>query len=70
VPKGPRELNNNESNFMLSSYYQHQDDMNYWARILQSPESIEKVWEEEQLSRKKKARAVPSVYEEILRPDD
>ena len=42
--------------------------MNYWARILQSPESIGKVWEEEQLSEKKKARAVLSVHEESLRP--
>jgi hypothetical protein len=69
VPKGPRELNNNESNFMLSSYYQHQDDMNYWARILQSPESIAKVWEDEQLSREENARAVLSVHEESLRPE-
>ena len=43
--------------------------MNHWARILQSPESIGKVWEEEQLSRKEKARAVLSVHEESLRPD-
>jgi hypothetical protein len=55
---------------MLSSYYEHQDEMNHWARILQSPESIGKVWEEEQLSRKEKARAVLSVHEESLRPED
>jgi hypothetical protein len=34
---------------------QHQDKMNHWARILQSPESIGKVWEEEQLSEKKES---------------
>jgi hypothetical protein len=70
LPNGPREHDNASINFMLREYYEAQDEMNHWARILQSPESIEKVWEEEQLSRKKKARAVPSVYEESLRPDD
>jgi hypothetical protein len=43
--------------------------MNYWARILQSPESIAKVWEDEQLSREENARAVLSVHEESLRPE-
>jgi hypothetical protein len=54
---------------MLRSYYEHQGEMNQWARTLQSPESIEKVWEEEQLSRQEKARAVLSVHELSLRPD-
>ena len=44
--------------------------MNHWASILQSPERIGKVWEEELLSRKEKARAVLSVHEESLRPED
>jgi hypothetical protein len=35
---------------------QHQDKMNHWARIFfPSPESIGKVWEEEQLSEKKES---------------
>ena len=54
---------------MLREYYEAQDEMNHWARILQSPESIEKVWEEEQLSREENARAVLSVHEESLRPE-
>jgi hypothetical protein len=54
---------------MLSAYYKHQDEMNLWASILQSPERIGKVWEEELLSRKEKARAVLSVHEVSLLPD-
>jgi hypothetical protein len=69
LPNGPREHENGTVNFMLRSYYEHQGEMNQWARTLQSPESIEKVWEEEQLSRQEKARAVLSVHELSLRPD-
>ena len=51
-------------------YYEAQAEMNVCACILQSPESIQKVWDKELLSRQEKAGAVLSVHELSNRPDD
>ena len=59
----------NKSKYNWYLYYEAQAEMNVCACILQSPESIAKVWEDEQLSREENARAVLSVHEESLRPE-